>query len=231
MMSIKNLEDELFEEWIKKREGEQFIKDGIVDSNSFISSSPRILFLLKEANKRSKDELDLRKFLKDGARPATWNNATRWAKGIRSVWNQPDHNPAWEDYAEIKKEDRRNVLREIGMMNLKKTPGTNVTINKNLEVAARKDQELIRRQFAIYESFVDVVISCGSVVTNLARVVLIDEIKWSKKLYTNRGIEYYRIPNGGIFIDYSHPEARVAEPLLFYGLIDAIREIRNRNLN
>ena len=239
MMSIKDLEDELFEEWIKKRGGEQFIKDGVTDSNSFISSSPRILFLLKEANKHSKDEdrdltdtgLDLRIFLRNGARPATWDNATRWIRGIRSVWNQPDHSPGWKENKSVNKDIRRDFLQEIGMMNLKKTPGTNVAVNKNLERVAIEDQELIRRQFAIYKNFVDVVISCGSVVTRLASTVLINEIQWSNTLYTDRGIEYYRIRNGGILIDYSHPEARVSESLLFYGLIDAIREIRKRDLD
>ena len=42
---------------------------------------------------------------------------------------------------------------------------------------------------------------------------------------TTRGIWYVKEPNGRIVIAYSHPEARVKDCILYYGLIDAVREI------
>lgn len=40
-----------------------------------------------------------------------------------------------------------------------------------------------------------------------------------------RGIAFYWRAPGRVVVDFSHPEARVQDNLLHYGLVDAIREI------
>ena len=42
---------------------------------------------------------------------------------------------------------------------------------------------------------------------------------------TKHGIWYVVEPTGRIIVEYSHPEARVKDCLLYYGLVDAVREI------
>lgn len=42
---------------------------------------------------------------------------------------------------------------------------------------------------------------------------------------TKRGVEYHEFKAGKYIIRYAHPEARVADSLLYYGLIDAVQEI------
>ena len=44
---------------------------------------------------------------------------------------------------------------------------------------------------------------------------------------TSRGVYYYEFDKGKYFIKYAHPEARVSDNLLYYGLIDAIKELKN----
>ncbi len=38
-------------------------------------------------------------------------------------------------------------------------------------------------------------------------------------------------PTGRVIIDYSHPEARVKDCQLYYGLVDAVREILGKHEN
>ena len=45
-------------------------------------------------------------------------------------------------------------------------------------------------------------------------------------LKTKRGVSYCRMTSETTLICFSHPEARVEESLLYYGLVDAIREIK-----
>ena len=45
---------------------------------------------------------------------------------------------------------------------------------------------------------------------------------------TTRGIWYFREASGRIVISYAHPEARVKDCLLYYGLVDAVREVMQK---
>jgi len=67
-MSIVEQEKRLFAEWKKRRQ--YFVPDGVVNEKSYTTSSPRLLFLLKEVN-FSDDDFDLRQFLGKGARSQT----------------------------------------------------------------------------------------------------------------------------------------------------------------
>jgi len=42
---------------------------------------------------------------------------------------------------------------------------------------------------------------------------------------TSRGIWYHRLDSGAVVVSYAHPEARVADSLVFYGMVDAVSEI------
>lgn len=37
----------------------------------------------------------------------------------------------------------------------------------------------------------------------------------------------FRFGNGSVFIRYAHPEARISDNILYYGLIDAIKKLSN----
>lgn len=217
-MSLREQEDELFTRW--RLERPSLVTDGIVDEVAYLSSTRRILFVLKEVNSSETQAWDLRGFLYGGGHAATWDTITRWVEGIRAL----PADLAWEAVGQPKltvdeRIDRRiNVLRSIAVINLKKTPGSHTTDVKQLYTEARQDQVFIRQQIQLYQP--DLIICCG--VGNLFRELALLGVQ-SAKSQTRRGVSYYDLGSDRYVIDYLHPEARCAGNLLYYGLIDALR--------
>ena len=56
-MSLFTEEDKIFEAWKKVLENSHLVTDGIVDEKKWLESSPKILFVLKEANHKGKPHL------------------------------------------------------------------------------------------------------------------------------------------------------------------------------
>lgn len=210
------MENLLFDEWHKNREG--FVSDGLVDETSYLESGLKLMFVLKEVNDPGGGNWDLREFLREGGRPQTWDNITRWVAGIRSLPSEVK----WNGLSEITEVQRRDTLKSICAINLKKSPGGHTTDNQSLWGVSNEDRDFIRRQFAIYDS--DVVICCGSVTTDLL-YSLVDFGSNPSWMMTTRGIWYHEYMPKKYVVAYAHPAARVADCLLYYGLIDALREI------
>lgn len=214
-MSIEERENELFSRWSASRNG--FVSDGVVDENAYISSAPRILFVLKEVN--GGEDWDLREFLRDsGGRSQTWGNITRWVLGIRQLQSELP----WRDLEDITEARRVETLRSICAMNLKKSSGGHTTDNNQLAVIAAEDRTFINEQFALYDA--DLTICCGSITCDLlsSQVDFGPNPRWDM---TSRGVWYHERQPGKFVISYSHPEARVQDSLLYYGLVDAVREV------
>lgn len=164
--------------------------------------------------------------MNNSARKQTWDMVTRWIHGIGDVWNNESREILWNSVAKVDVKDRKETLPTIAIMNLKKIPGKAVTVVKDLEQQANNDRLFLRRQFDLYYPHVDLYIACGSIITNLS-IEIFDPVPSKNSLATtSRGIRYFILKNRSIFIDYSHPEARIHDPLLFYGIVDAVREIR-----
>lgn len=70
MSRLKAREDVLFEEWKRclGNEAKEFVPDGAVCGETYESTWPRIVFLLKEANDPSGGKWDLRDYLRSGDR-------------------------------------------------------------------------------------------------------------------------------------------------------------------
>ena len=211
-MNLRDKEDELFATWKIDRPG--FVADGIVDEEYYISSSPRLLFILKEVNDKNNGGWDLRDYIKGGGRPQTWDNVTRWVEGIRSL----HEDIPWSNLGSINVARRSQALLSIGAVNVKKSPGVHVTDKKALKEIATKDKENFKKQISLYNP--DLIICCG--VFDLFRS-LTDSEKGQET--TSRGISYYEFNSKCHVVSYAHPEARCANNILYYGLIDAVREI------
>lgn len=214
-MSISLQEELIFSKW--RICCPQFVSDGVIEENCYIVSQPRILFIFKEAS-LSNGNLDLREVLRSGFRSETWDNITRWVEGIRNI----SEDISWFKLVSMTVERRREVLRTIAVMNLQKSlliedPKKNSLINK----------EYWNQQFSLYEA--DIIVCCG---TDVKHVVhrLVNILRNPKWQVTSRGISYHEyLPNKHL-IAYVHPEARVANNLLYYGIVDAVREIRRKYL-
>ena len=135
-MSIRELEEKLFDEWQEKEKLEynnenkkNFVRDGLVDEESYFKAPVKILYLLKKVNGGDKD-WDLREFVKNGGRSATWNNITRWTKGIFRYREELN----WSSLEEITEDSREEILKYIIAVNLKKFQEDIQQITKNLKI-------------------------------------------------------------------------------------------------
>ena len=211
---IKDKESALFAEWTERVDN--FAKDGVVSEKLYEASAKRLLFVLKETNDTK--DFDLRRFLSKGARPQTWDNVTRWVMGIRDLGTDID----WQAIKKITLAQRRKHLSSIAAINMKKKPGRHTTDVSAFWSTIKRDADFIGRQIGFYDA--DLIILCGSIVATGFKHVFADRLTepWRE---TSRGISYVEYTPGKFAINYAHPEARVHDTLLYYGLIDAVREI------
>ena len=212
-MNIYRTEEQLFTDWQRNRK--RFVRDGVVSETDYTKSIPKIAIILKEVNDPGGGGWDLREFLSEGGRSQTWNNVARWVHGIRNIASLPN----WDFYAEITNEFRIETLKSICAINLKKSPGTHTTDHASLNVCANEDKEFIRRQYSFYDPDITI---CGGTGDLFKSVVGHNLHEWHT---TKRGIWWYKRDENKYVVHFSHPEARVHNPLLVYGLLDAIKEI------
>jgi hypothetical protein len=218
VMSIREQEGALFERWRIRRP--DLVRDGVVDEASFFDSSPRILFVLKEPNDPGGGGWDLCEFVRDGGRSQTWDNISRWVAGIRRL---PAETP-WSEITRISNDDRKRLLRSIAIMNVKKSPGGGSAERDSLMTAARADRDLLLEQFNLYKA--ELVLCCGAPVGDLMEELIITGTPGEWKP-TSRGIWAKNFDRNRLIIDYAHPQVRTWGNLLFYGLVDAVRELRH----
>src|SRR3989442_14089833 len=88
--------------------------------------------------------------------------------------------------------------------------------------SAREDRMFLKRQFDLYDPHL--IICCGSTTSACFHEVVLDGVAFDF-CRTRRGVPYYARSTGRFVVEYSHPEARVQDNLLCYGLIDAVREV------
>lgn len=217
MSRLGEREDALFDRWRGGlgRDSGRFVPDGAVCAETFESTDTRIVFLLKEVNDPDGGNWDLREFLRDGGRGATWNNVTRWTKGLLAL---PQLLP-WGDLEHIDKEARIGTLRNIAAVNLKKVPGGGGADVDVLRDFARRNREYLRRQLELYRP--SLIVGCGGDVTSVLFGEILPEPDWRRSV---RGVRYARI-EGATYLDYYHPNARISGNLLNYGLIDSVQEV------
>lgn len=216
--SIREQEDALFAEWAPRHP--RFIRDGAADDGAYAASTPKLLFILKEVNDPDLEgeAWDLRNYMREGGRSATWSNVARWAEGLRdATLDRP-----WAELSDVDEARRITALKSIAAMNLKKTPGGAVANKFNLFTTASEDRSFLSRQFALYDA--DIVVCCGTDVAIIVdrAIELANPQPWR---LTRRGVEFREYGSGKVMITHTHPTARVGANLLYYGLIDAVREI------
>jgi hypothetical protein len=212
---IRQRENKLFKIWSKGIV--DFSSDGVVNESNYHSSNLKLLFLLKETN-GTEGHFDLRAFLANCDRKHTWDNVARWVFGIRNIHRDVN----WGELENISDDQRRQLLKSIVAVNLKKAPGGHTTNNKLFMEAVEKDRAYLKEQISLYDA--DLIILCGSIVASGFDLIYENSFDglWKK---TSRGIGYVEFGKGKYAISYAHPEARVQDCLLFYGLVDAVREV------
>lgn len=215
----------LFDEWKKIRP--ELSVDGIICERTYLLSDLKILFIMKEVN--SEKGFDLKRYIQEGGRDQTWNNVARWVYAIRNI----EREITWEEAEKISTdEQRKDLLKSICVMNLKKSPGSHTTNINELWKIATEDKEFLNKQISIYlnsaMSKPDIIITCGTTTSEIFNKLIVIPNKGDRER-TSRGIWHNKFSNNnGIILNYVHPEARVPDNLLFYGFIDAIKEINRK---
>ena len=121
-----------------------FIRDGIVCEMKY--ENPHVLFVMRDMN--STEKCDLREELRTtGSGWKTWNNAARWAMALRTG-----------DECYPQEIDRRNEMRKVAVLNIKKEAGGNRADKKVLQDAAELYGEYIVREIELCDPEI---IICG----------------------------------------------------------------------
>ncbi len=202
--SIREYENEIFEKWKEHRVG--LVKDGLVSESHYFNANYKLVFILKEVN--GGENWDLREFLSNGGQWQSWDNVCRWIYGIFNI----EKSINWKDLQNIDVDFRKQMLKHIGAVNLKKTSGKDVADNKEINRYMKEDSEYLIEQLDLY--FPNFYICCGTQFP-----VATQDVKM-----TSKGL-YYGKYKESIVVFFSHPAARCSYNLLYYGLVDGIREI------
>jgi hypothetical protein len=211
LVKILDAQKELFDNL--RRINADVVEDGVVDEDEYLSTSPRIMYVLKEVN--GGRGWNLCDFIREGGRPATWDNIARWTEAvIERRFDKP-----WSYWSENNEERRRKYLKKICSINLKKTSGGHTSNGKVIADAALSNAEILKRQTEICHPQL---IVCGGTGDEFVDNVIPEHRSQWKS--TSRDI-WYICYDGKLLIGYLHPEARVKSSILFYSFTDAIQEI------
>jgi hypothetical protein len=215
--------NELFCEWkaSKSDYAGKFSPDGVVDEECYEKAARRVLFVLKEPNAHHDDLRDHARNFAQGKNKtrATWRNLAYWSYGILRefpVFSQVKGDPAYPQ-----------VLHEIAVMNLKKTPGGGSANDKEINRFAldRSNQVFIRREIEIIAP--QIIISCvgtGTRVDKLhgtVRSLLAPGAPW---LRSQNGV-FYLLFEAGILVAFAHPAGRFAEADMYKHLVGETQAI------
>ena len=140
-MAMERREKNLFREW-KRKYGEQFIADGVVNEAAFDASPlPRLVFVLKEVDDCAPG-FDLRSFIEAGSPKNgghTFAPMARWVSAVRG-----------REINFAPEEERKRILLPVAVMNLKKTTGGAITRYGALHAAVMADREFLKEQIRLY---------------------------------------------------------------------------------
>lgn len=243
-MSIREKENELFKDYVvtdETKTQKDIVPDGVIDEASFLNAEKKILFLLKEVNggEDGKGVTDLRDFVLDNAkgRWQTWDNVYRWVRTILE-----SDSIRWEDVEEVDREkDRLDILKQIAVMNVKKTSGGSSADDTELKKAAEANKEVLKKQIELYDA--DYII-CGNTYFLLECLDYLtgEEMKPVKEYYLKteknvkpiRPCKYYikSLKNKKqIIVNFYHPGATDGKGIDFFNLLleiikDAEKEIK-----
>ena len=232
LKNIKSRERELFDRWIDKRPN--LIPDGLVNESLYFQTRYKIIYILKETNGVEVD-FDLRHFLRNGARAATWNNIAIWQYGLQN----DSGNFSWKKLKNFLHDDnevqfRKDQLGQIAAINVKKETGGHTANGKEIYKVGEEDENFIKEQLNLYDP--DIIVCCGSVIGALVKYRGLVE-PFDNWVQSHVGVEYHltkQLNSRGdqkLIINYCHPAARVDDYMKYYPIISTVREIMAKNLH
>lgn len=226
-MFIKDRENSVFSEWkelVKKDSSAFFVADGIVSEEGWKRAPVRVLYLLKEVN-GADAEWDERDYLanyndKDAyikTHSPTIDMLIKWQFGIadagKSSWSEVEKQLQNKELQSI-------LLKQICLVNIKKTAGGGVVDWDQFDAYFSNtcNHEFLRQQLFLYNPQI---VICGGTAWHLCQIKGWNYNNWQQ---TTRGIRYYKEANV-TYIEFCHPNNRGPKNMIYYALIDALKEL------
>lgn len=195
-----------------------FIPDGIVNEEKWekLPFEKRILFILKEAyeDDHNKGKWSLNEELnKSGPWSTIWYRVCEWTYGILKSSDKEI-----EKFGPYEKnnEDMCDIIRNIAVMNIKKSGGESKSTYEEISAYAYADREEIVREIELIDPGI---IVCGSTFKDINRIT---DNKIKKEKESNDNWFYYSDAIGNkkrLYIDYYHPANRYPALLSYYGIV------------
>lgn len=239
-MSDNNINTPILTEFPNYK-SKDFVKDGIVNEKIWSDTFPQIVYVLKETNEhdssltellnnpfftiKGKKITDKPQRIKD-LRP-TWFNIARWTFGLTNIfenneeinWKTLNSNDDWY------KKYWLDELKKTAIINVKKTPGKAVAIYEELTKAVTDYGRQTWNQINHYKP--NIVIFCG--VSSIFNKYFLKEKKIIKKSdwkQTKTGYWYFQLDEPiCLYIQFWHPNAHFPNNMMFYSLLDIVKEI------
>lgn len=139
----------------EKLDGQQFIPDGIIDYLTYEKHSPKLLWILKEANSTGEpDSYDLRKAIRDDLKQP-YGMQSGWGNTFNSILYVTQgilEGTTWDDIPYAKDQpDSIDILKRIAYINVKKTGGGATASDNVLNTYYTKYKEELKEQIALLE--------------------------------------------------------------------------------
>ena len=214
--------EELQNSWRKEElhKNEVFNFDGIVDSEQWEEvENKKILFLLKEAHHKNitcKEYSDkykttdycLTSDLRKNGPWKMWLKVAEWAYAINetNIEKIANYSEFFKEYAGWEKQNE--IIRQISVVNLKKSAGTPSSDNDNLATYLNKDKTKLFDQISIIDPQI---IVCGSTFKFFKEIVGADSI-------SERNDNWFYFWKDKIVIDFYHPANQFPKLMNFYSL-------------
>ena len=210
----------LFEQWKHKassgpvdHKNGVFVRDGVVCPQKWFSADIRPLFLLKEAYGGESDwDLISDHLCSDRKMSKLWTRIAQWAHGILHTDGQ--HIAPYSKY-EATTFSENEDLKQIAVINVKKSGGRPVSDRDDLQAYAEYDRTELLRQL---EACDPTVIVCGYTAYLLETIL---DCRFREIRNENL---FYRIRLNGhevLVLDYWHPSNQYPDLMNYCGLIDA----------
>jgi len=167
-------------------------RDGIINQLEYGRASRKILFVLREPNDVTVKEGDICKWLRSGPKKSTWHQLARWAAGL--LYGFPEFS--------IANTRRHEALKQVAIMNLKKTAGGNTAYLAEISAFAYRSQQMLTEQISDIQP--DIIVACGTfdiLVWLLHLNVQVCEAGALPVRYTSGNVNAWVVPMG-------HPASR-----------------------
>jgi hypothetical protein len=194
-MNLRQREDRIFERY--RALGESIIPDGALGAE-YQTAHRRILVILKEPHDTeggfARSGGDIRDFGVKHNRTATWNNLARWS----ALANNPRLTMTEIDVSDLTK--RREHLRRISVVNLKKAGGCATAVMSEIKGYAEQHWNLLKQQFGLYKPHATIAGGTFEILAELRGSTVIPR--------EGERFPFFEDQDLGICIDFYHPQQR-----------------------